>query len=87
MASTMPVARATTRRANRVTEMTPARIRFLHKARGYASAAKPTDTLTHELCDALVEMLAVDRNQHVSVVVDRLVIAQSGRITVSQALR
>jgi hypothetical protein len=83
----MPATLATTRHANRAIDMTPARIRFLHKARGYASAAKPTDTLTHELCDAFVEMLAGDRSQHVSVVVDRLVIAQSGRITVSQALR
>lgn len=83
----MPGALATTRRANRVTDMTPARIRFLHKARGYASAGKPTDTLTHELCAALVEMLAGDRGQHVSVIVDRLVVAQSGRNTVSQALR
>lgn len=83
----MPLVLATTHRASRAIDMTPARIRFLHKARGYASAAKPTDTLTHELCYALVEMLAVDRGQHVSVVVDRLVIAQCGRITVSQALR
>lgn len=67
--------------------MTPARIRFLHKARGYASAANPTHTLTHELCDALVEMLAGDRNQHVAVLVDRLVIAQRGSNTSSQALR
>ncbi|WP_213761763.1 hypothetical protein [Caballeronia sp. dw_19] len=67
--------------------MTPARIRFLHKARGYASAATPNDTLTHELCDALVEMLAGDRNQHVAVVIDRLLIAQSGSSTSSQALR
>jgi hypothetical protein len=67
--------------------MTPARIRFLHKARGYASAATPNDTLTHELCDALVEMLASDRNQHVAVVVDRLLVAQSGSYTSSQAVR
>lgn len=83
----MPVVLATTHRANRATDMTPARIRFLHMARGYASASKPTDTLTHELCDAFAEMLSGERNQHVSVVIDRLVIAQSGRNTVSQALR
>ena len=67
--------------------MTPARIRFLHKARGYASAATPNDALMHELCSALVEMLAGDRNQRVAVVVDCFVIAQSGSDTSSQALR
>lgn len=50
------------------------------------SATKPSDTLTHELCDAFVEMLAADRHQFVAVVMDRLVIAQCGS-TVSQALR
>ena len=83
----MPGARGPTRPTFPVIEMTPARIRFLHKARGYASAATPNDTLTHELCDAFVEMLARDRSQHVSVVIDRLVVAQCGRNTVSQALR
>ena len=61
--------------------MTPARTRFLDKARSYAATISPNDKQAHELCCALVAILADDRDQRVAVVVGAFVVAQGGNDT------